>query len=105
MPAIYRESLGISKDDDVQSIKADPLFFTKRLAAKFRSRIASYTDWEGNTFSNFNLELKRANGNHVYIKVGKQGLSDEFSKVEIHKETDEEGKIFRIDPTTGERLY
>ncbi len=104
MPAIYRGSLGLSKRDDVQTIKQDPLFFTKHLAVKFNTKISSYEDFDGNIITNFNLELKRANGKHVYIKVGKDGLGEEFSRIEILKETDEEGNIYRID-ANGNRLY
>lgn len=96
MPKTFKTNLGLDEFDDLEDIKNDPLFFVRKLAKKFGTRVESYEDEEGNVINNFHLELKRSNGNHIYIRKGLTG-SDLVKKVDWFKRTDEEGHVYRID--------
>ena len=96
MPKTFKTNLGLDEFDDLEDIKNDPLFFVRKLAKKFGTRVESYEDENGNLINNFHLELKRSNGNHIYIRKGLTG-SDLVKKVDWFKRTDEEGNVYRID--------
>jgi bifunctional DNA-binding transcriptional regulator/antitoxin component of YhaV-PrlF toxin-antitoxin module len=96
MPKTFKTNLGLDEFDDLEDIKNDPLFFVRKLAKKFGTRVESYEDENGNLINNFHLELKRSNGNHIYIRKGLTG-SDLVKKVDWFKRTDEAGNVYRID--------
>jgi hypothetical protein len=68
MPKTFKSNLGLEDFDDVETIKNDTAFFTKRLAAKFATKVDAYKDYTGKVHNNYHLELKRTDGNHIYIR-------------------------------------
>jgi bifunctional DNA-binding transcriptional regulator/antitoxin component of YhaV-PrlF toxin-antitoxin module len=100
MPKTFKSNLGLEQFDDLETIKNNPDFFIDRLAKKFTTKVDNYTDYDddGNEYTvyNFHLELKKANGRHIYVRVGTKGAKLE-NKVNIHTYTDESGKIYRRD--------
>ena len=95
MPKTFKSNLGLDEFDELEDIKNDPLFFVDKLIDKFGTKVESYEDEDGNLINNFHLELKRSDGNHIYIRKGLTG-SDLVKKVDIITRTDEDGNVFRI---------
>ena len=79
MPKTFKSNFGLDQFDQVEDIKADPDFFTKKLASKLLTKVEGYTSVDGNTIiNNFHLELKRSNGNHIYISNDIVKCTDSF---------------------------
>ena len=107
MPKTFKSNFGLDQFDQVEDIKADPDFFTKKLASKLLTKVEGYTSIDGNTITNnFHLELKRPDGNHIYIRKGL--TSDNESKLRTYRSslteevpiitiTEADGSIYRID--------
>mgnify|MGYP006896620625 FL=1 len=95
MPKTFKSNLGLDDFDDLEDIKNDPMFFVKKLADKFGTKVEIYEDENGNTINNYHIELKRTNGNHLYIRKGLNN-SDLSRRVEWIKKIDENGNVFRI---------
>jgi hypothetical protein len=95
MPKTFKSNLGLDEFDELEDIKNDPLFFVDKLIDRFGTKVESYEDEEGNVINNFHLELKRSDGNHIYVRKGLTG-SDLVKKVDIITRTDEDGNVFRI---------
>lgn len=95
MPKTFKSNLGLGEFDELEDIKNDPLFFVDKLIDRFGTKVESYEDEEGNLINNFHLELKRSDGNHIYVRKGLTG-SDLVKKVDIITRTDEDGNVFRI---------
>jgi hypothetical protein len=95
MPKTFKSNLGLDEFDELEDIKNDPLFFVDKLIDRFGTKVESYEDEEGNLINNFHLELKRSDGNHIYVRKGLTG-SDLVKKVDIITRTDEDGNVFRI---------
>ena len=99
MPKTFKSNLGLETYDNLEDIKHNPDFFMERLARKLTTKVDNYSIWieEGDEvrINNFDLELKRGNGNHVYIK---SGLKDtQFAtKVNISTITNDQGRVFRV---------
>lgn len=96
MPKTFKSNLGLDEFDDLEDIKNDPMFFVKKLANKFGTKVEIYEDENGNFINNYHVELKRSNGNHIYIRKGLSG-SDLVKEVHWFKRIDENGNVFRID--------
>ena len=110
MPKTFKSNFGLDQFDQVEDIKADPDFFVKKLAEKLFTKVEGYTKviTDGDikrqvTVNNFHLELKRPDGNHIYIRKGNSssnngkiisGLKEEVAIITI-KESD--GTIYRVD--------
>lgn len=95
MPKTFKSNLGLDEFDNVEDVKNDPLFFVKKLQHKMATKVEIYEDENGNTVNNYHLELKRSNGNHIYIREGLSG-SDLVKKVDWIKHIDENGNVFRM---------
>ena len=95
MPKTAAKAFGLNQYDQVSDILSNPNFFLNRVASKLNTKVQGYTI--GDDFiNNYHLELKRNDGNHIYIRRGLAG-ADLHDKVEWFKYTDSEGKIFRVD--------
>lgn len=95
MPKTFKSNLGLDEFDDVEDIKNDPLFFIKKLQHKMTTKMEDYEDEDGSIITNYHLELKRADGKHIYIRQGTD-KSNLVKKVDWIKHTDEAGNIFRV---------
>lgn len=96
MPKIFAEIFGLNEYDDLNSIKNDPEFFTKRLID--RIQIA-----RNMPKSSFSVGLIRMNGKHVYVLDSKDAVeTDTFKRKQI-QQTRENGKLYRT--RDGEKLY
>lgn len=97
MPKTFRTALGLDADDDLNYIKSNPNFFIDKIARRFTTKVDNIQDFddEGNivTRYNFHVELKRNNGNHIYIREGEAG-SHFAQELLIDKYVDEQGKVF-----------
>jgi hypothetical protein len=100
MPKTFKTNLGLDQFDDLDTIKNDPDFFAKKIIYRFSTKVDNFTDYDdaGNEIEiyNFHLELKKTNGNHIYVRQGLNG-SKLGNKVNIYKYTDSEGNVFRCD--------
>lgn len=100
MPKTFKSNLGLEQHDDLETIKNNPDFFVERLALKFTTKVNNYdyVDVNGQKkhIYNFHLELKRSDGNHIYVRQGFEG-SQLSRKINIHKYVDHEGNVFRRD--------
>lgn len=103
MPKTFKTNLGLDEFDDLADIKNDPMFFVKKLAHKFGTKVEIYENEEGELINNYHLELKRSDGKHIYVRKGLVG-SDLVREVEIFKRTDENGNVFRIN-SNNEIMY
>lgn len=59
MPMIYRTQFGLESTDDVYTISRDPNFFFRRALNNFKSKVSDNL---------FDIELKRLNGKHIYLR-------------------------------------
>lgn len=94
MPKIYMSKFGLDQYDDLSTIKNDPLFFMKRMLANWQSKVDD---------RDFDIELKRLNGNHTYLVNKSTFKSTTLAPKEIDKGWDG-GKIYRKGPK-GENMY
>lgn len=58
MPKTFATQFGLEKYDSIEDILNDEEFFTKRMIQKMGSKVSP---------ENFDIEIKRGNGKHVYI--------------------------------------
>lgn len=103
MPKTFKTSLGLDEFDSLQDIKADPDFFTKKLIQKFGTHVEIYENENGELINNFDLELKKPNGQHIYIKKGLD-QSELIKAANVYKLTEENGDVFRVDKN-GKVMY
>lgn len=103
MPKVFKSAFGLEEYDQVQDILNNPDFFTDRLIKKLYTKVDNYLLDNGQRVYNYTLELKRINGNHIYIRRGLD-YSDLTEEVPIFKEVDSDGKIWRID-SDNNRMY
>jgi hypothetical protein len=95
MSQIYAKRFGITGKDTVHDVLDDPNFFLKKLLNTWNSKVAD---------SNFDIELKRLNGKHIYLR-GHDSFHKNSTTSKVPIETENaEGKIFRISDS-GKRLY
>jgi hypothetical protein len=96
MPKTMATKFGLETHDNLSVIKNDVGFFYKRFKEKYR-RLLSNDD-------NFTLELKRLNGDHVYLIN-----TDDLAKTQLKKKADVyynhiDGKLWRVD-AIGNRIH
>lgn len=96
MPKTMATKFGLETHDNLSVIKNDIGFFYKRFKEKYR-RLLTNDD-------NFTLELKRLNGDHVYL-INK----DDLAKTQLKKKADVyynyiDGKLWRVD-AVGNRIH
>jgi hypothetical protein len=99
MPKVFKSNFGLEEFDTVGDIVNDPQFFLKRLIQKASTKVENIPVYENGkpayTATNYDIELKRNDGNHIYVRSGLQG-STLTRKVEIFTE-EINGKVYRID--------
>ena len=100
MPKVFLEEFGLDNYANLNDILKDPDYFYNRMVDNFSTKVLDETHYD--------IELKKTNGDHIYIKdrAGLQADWDrDLEKVQIHTKVDESGKIWRIDLMTGKRMY
>ncbi|MGN0967068.1 MAG: hypothetical protein ACI4OP_05765 [Candidatus Coprovivens sp.] len=94
MPKVFKGSFGLEEGTKLNEVT--PEYFARKLAEKLVTRVSNYFDDETGTVINlYDLELKRSNGNHLYIRDGLEGCNlthkiEWLSKIE-------NGILYRID--------
>jgi len=90
MPKTFINEFNLDKYDDLNTIKNDKLFFLRRMVGNWATKLDNEV--------NYDIELKRLDGNHYYILQSKNQsqLKDCHEKI-IPTKYDEEGKLFRVD--------
>lgn len=100
MPKIFLEEFGLDQYSNLDEIVNNPDYFYDRMVNNFSTKVFDETLYD--------IELKRTNGNHIYIK-DKSGAqpnwNQDLEKVTIYKKVDELGKIWRIDLATNKKMY
>lgn len=84
----YETVFGLNKHDDLSTIRDNRDFFLDRMRKNWASSLSSNTDWD--------IELKRMNGEHVYLRVrdGRTGRSGEHQEIKTGYHN---GELKRID--------
>lgn len=86
IPRIQASKFGLNIYNDLKTIQDDPYFFLKKMINNWASKVDD---------KDFQYELKKLNGSHVYL-INKQYFnSASLSKKEIEKRI-EDGKVFRV---------
>lgn len=94
MPKIYASRFGLKIGDDLATIKNDDTFFLKRMLSNWESKVSD---------TDFDIELKRLNGKHVYL-VDKRVYKDtHLTPIEIETRWDGD-KLYRVN-SSGEKLH
>lgn len=121
MPKVFASNLGLEKFDDIETIKNDPMFFTRRLVQRMGTRVnTNYpiqafnkdgtvkVDDQGNEVltnaNNYDVEFKRMDGKHVYVKVG-MDHADFGPSIDWISKVDENGNVFRIVGNTLQPMH
>ena len=106
MPKTAKTDFGLSTGDNLSEIIEDKDFFTNKILKNYKSKI-EYDDSEV-----YDIELKRLNGDHVYI-LSKERADDiindplysfMFQRRNIAKLVID-GELWRMDPDTKEKMY
>lgn len=109
MPKTFKGNFGLDQFDQVEDIKSDPDFFVKKLVEKLYTKVEGYKKHEINSegkletliVNNYHLELKRPDGNHVYIRKGNSRVDNNIlilkEEVPIMTITESDGTIYRVD--------
>lgn len=93
MPKTFIDQFGLNKYDQVDTIINDTQFFYKRLKENYGTKLTS---------NNYDIELKRVDGKHIYLKrdiIGLEGMT------EIFPISYEDGKPVRKDINTGKTIF
>ena len=94
LPMMYKTEFGLEEGDQVNEIVNDKFFFVKRDAQKIASKLSP---------TQFDLELKVGNGNHIYLHYSK-GRELQRGVVQVDIETvTENGVTYRSE--NGKKLY
>ena len=96
MPKTMATKYGLELHDNLSTIKNDKGFFYKRFKQKYQRLLTNEKD--------FTLELKRLNGDHVYLIT-----SEDLAESSLKEKTDVyynyiDGKLWRVD-AVGNRIY
>ena len=96
MPKTMATKYGLELHDNLSTIKNDRGFFYKRFKQKYQRLLTNDKD--------FTLELKRLNGDHVYLIT-----SEDLAESSLKEKTDVyynyiDGKLWRVD-AVGNRIY
>lgn len=100
MPKVFLDEFGLENYTSLDEIVHDPDYFYKKMVNNFTTKIHDETHYD--------IELKRTNGKHVYLK-DRSGLQEnwetDLEEVTIHKHVDESGQLWRMDLLTGQKMY
>lgn len=94
IPKTAASSFGLNQYDQVSDIINNPDFFLDRLAKRLNTKVQDYYK-DGQLVYNYHLELKRNDGNHVYIRRGIDN-SDFANEIQWFKYVDSDGHVFRV---------
>lgn len=94
IPKTAASSFGLNQYDQVSDIVNNPDFFLDRLAKRLNTKVQDYYK-ESQLVYNYHLELKRNDGNHVYIRRGLDN-SDFANEIQWFKYIDSDGHVFRV---------
>lgn len=95
MPKIYQTTFGLRNSDDLYTIKNSPNFFLSRMLSNWDDKVSD---------ENFDIELKRLNGSHVYL-VDKRFFKETSLREKPEIETRwEDNKLYRVD-ANGNKLH
>lgn len=94
IPKTAASSFGLNQYDQVSDIVNNPDFFLDRLAKRLNTKVQDYYK-DGQLVYNYHLELKRNDGNHVYIRRGIDN-SDFANEIQWFKYVDSDGNVFRV---------
>lgn len=94
IPKTAASSFGLNQYDQVSDIVNDPDFFLDRLAKRLNTKVQDYYK-DGQLVYNYHLELKRNDGNHVYIRRGLD-KADLPNEIQWFKYVDSNGHVFRV---------
>lgn len=94
IPKTAASSFGLNQYDQVSDIVNNPDFFLDRLAKRLNTKVQDYYK-DGQLVYNYHLELKRNNGNHVYIRRGIDN-SDFANEIQWFRYVDSDGHVFRV---------
>ena len=76
LPMIYKTTFGLKEGDEVGTIEQDKYFFVKRFIENSKSKFYSQANGEYTVNGDeFDLELKKTSGNHIYIAHTSRDLS------------------------------
>ena len=95
IPKTAASSFGLNQYDQVSDIVNNPDFFLDRLAKRLNTKVQDYYK-DGQLVYNYHLELKRNDGNHVYIRRGIDN-SDFANEIQWFRYVDSDGHVFRVD--------
>lgn len=94
IPKTAASSFGLNQYDQVSDIVNNPDFFLDRLAKRLNTKVQDYYIGD-NLVYNYHLELKRNDGNHVYIRRGLDN-ADFANEIQWFKYIDSDGHVFRV---------
>lgn len=94
IPKTAASSFGLNQYDQVSDIVNNPDFFLDRLAKRLNTKVQDYYK-DGQLVYNYHLELKRNDGNHVYIRRGLDN-ADLPNEIQWFKYVDSDGHVFRV---------
>lgn len=94
IPKTAASSFGLNQYDQVSDIVNNPDFFLDRLAKRLNTKVQDYYKDEKLVY-NYHLELKRNDGNHVYIRRGLDN-SDFANEIQWFRYVDSDGHVFRV---------
>lgn len=94
IPKTAASSFGLNQYDQVSDIVNNPDFFLDRLAKRLNTKVQDYYK-DGQLVYNYHLELKRNDGNHVYIRRGIDN-SDFANEIQWFRYVDSDGHVFRV---------
>lgn len=94
MPKVYASRFGLKSGDSLSLIKNDDTFFFKRMLSNWESKVSD---------SDFDIELKRLDGKHVYLIDSRFYKNSSLSPVEIESRWDGE-KLYRVNHN-GDKLH
>ena len=124
MPKVFASNLGLDPFDSIEDIKNDPLFFTRKLVQRFGTKVETgymtqRLDDDGqpvideatgepilDTVHNYDVEFKRMDGKHIYVRVGLNGYGGNNPtdgrpnlgpEIEWIPKEDDQGHLFRVD--------
>lgn len=100
MPKIFLDKFGLTEYSNLDEIIKNPNYFYEKIQHNFDTIVQDETLYD--------LELKRINGDHVYIKDisgTNNNWNQDLEEVILFKKRDETGKLWRIDPKTNKKMY
>lgn len=101
-PMIYKTTFGLKENDDIGVIEQDKYFFLKRFVENSKSKFYSLANGEYSVNGDeFDLELKKTSGNHIYIAHTSRDMSLNES-IQIQTEVID-GVLYRM--IDGKKAY